>query len=208
MSELLQPMLEFNFRPLRYMHDSWLEEVPGAELVARLRACARSEDRLSAHVLEHFGLAGHYVFEFSDFSRQLVFMPTGDLARFIHYLGVVLNAEALRRSIDGNDVRRIHEYLERDMYLFGLRRAPYIAQVSDLPQLKVPPQLGLGERIVASGMQCLRVALNSAGAPVVKRLLLKFPKLWCRHINHRFSAVNAQRVEAFMNEIYLEVIQP
>jgi len=207
MSEQLRCIMDFNFRPMRYIHDSWLSDMPGGELIQRLRTCKRTEHRLSRYVLMHFNIADHYVFDLPEFSEKLALMSAEDLTKFAYYLGVIVYADRLRHSIDGNEVREIKHYLDEDVYLFGLRRAPFVAQMRVIPKFIFPDDIGLVDRILLSGLQCIRMVLRSSGQSVVTRTMLKLPKTWSEKLNIRISKVSAESVGAFTNEIYQEVIQ-
>ena len=78
---LLPLIYEFNMRPARYIHGSWIDSIVSQPLFKTLKKNRRAEMRLSSLLLKRFHLDRDPVFDFEEPRRRLALIDGGRLMR-------------------------------------------------------------------------------------------------------------------------------
>ena len=214
----MQALLEFAFLPTRYIESSWLQYLPQSGLLQKLRDCKRVEAALSKYILEHFQLSAEDCVHWFDNARHehglpesithLIAMPATDIQRLVYYLGACVNERAIRLCLDGQQVRAAKSRVGEAVYLFGLKRAPYIIGQLNLPSVSIPSNIDLGASIQQCGILCLLTAIDDYGDAFKQRLLFKLPYAWSESdtINTPLGFSTSQ-CQALIEQVYSEIIE-
>ena len=67
----LAPIIEFNFAPASYIDESWLANLPNAQVIQALQAEASSAAWASRHILEAYALHGKSDLDFNRPEKQM-----------------------------------------------------------------------------------------------------------------------------------------
>jgi hypothetical protein len=172
---VIKQLAEFNFLPIRYIHDSWLEQIPNGTLVKKLIQYKKTHVHLSDYILESLDIKEHYCFDEMTGLKKIAWMSPDELEKLVCFAGAYLNYEALRNCIEGNSVRKIEQSIGREAYLFGLTRAPYLMQSMPVFEVKSKLCCELTTQIVASGMACLTATMEEYSKALWQRVAFKLP---------------------------------
>jgi hypothetical protein len=178
---LLTAALEFNFLPIRYIHDSWLAALPHGAPLASLRCCRRVEQRLSRQLLVEFDLAGRYWFDFTVPASQIALLDGASLEKLVFYTGLALNARHISRIVARDELLPLKQSLGETAYLFAVKRAPFLTPLSAQGELPERYAEDMREHLTISGLKCLSQLLAGYGPALTQRLRLKLPLAWCEH---------------------------
>jgi hypothetical protein len=172
---LARAVLRFNLLPVSYIHPDRLtarEQEMGlaAGTWQRLLQCERLAGRLSRRLLERFGLAGLWCWDFTLPLRRLALLPLDELLRIARFTGAFLHAGTIRTVI----ARAPHEALRREIgeegHAFALKRAPFLRRP---PERARPADLPAAIR--RDGESCLAGWLAAEPPSVSARVRLRFP---------------------------------
>lgn len=107
-------------------------------------------------------------------------LPARRLRDLVLRAGVCLTADSLRHLVDGTRLRGLVNALGQEVYAFGLRRAPELAQALELPRHRADddPDLPAEAVVRRRGVEMLAAVCAGMPAPVVNRVLLKLPRTW------------------------------
>ncbi|MFT5083259.1 MAG: hypothetical protein ACI9Y1_001300 [Lentisphaeria bacterium] len=171
----LKALVEFNFLPICYLHESWFDEIPHGEFIKKVRSHKNAHTPLSDHLLESYSIKGAFFFDVESFPGSIALMTSDELERLIYLAGVCLNFEALRNCISGKVVSNIKKSIGTEAYLFSIKRAPYLMQ--NMPEFEISSSSysSLDEKILMCGMACLATAVIDSSKALWQRLLFKLP---------------------------------
>ncbi len=172
------PVWEFNYKPDRYIHKSWLATIPNGQLLEKLRANKRDTTQLSQYLLSQLGFNGEFYFDFSNNPlANVALLPLESLEKLIKLIGVTYNHKIINRVIEKQEVILLKNTLGEDVYNFSFQHAPLVAK-KKLSSINYTKKIPLHERIISSGFICLHSAFQRQPAALKKRLLIKLPKEW------------------------------
>ena len=172
------PVWEFNYKPDRYIHKSWLATVPNGKLLEKLRESNRDTSQLSQYLLGQLGFNGEFYFDFSNNPlANVALLPLESLEKLIKMIGATYNHKEINQAISKQEVSLLKKTLGSDIHNFAFQQAPSIAnkKLSSLNYQRTTP---LHEKIISSGILCLHSAFQKQPAALRKRLLIKLPKEW------------------------------
>ena len=180
---------EFNYKPDRYIHKSWLATVPNGELLEKLRSSKRDTTQLSQYLLSQLGFNGEFYFDFSNNPlANVALLPLESLEKLVKYIGVTYNYQEISQAISKQEVSLLKKTLGNDVYDFAFQQSPLIAK-KKLSTLDYSSTTKLHEKIISSGILCLHSAFQKQPSALRKRLLIKLPKEWInissQHIQSR-----------------------
>ncbi|WP_179957764.1 SctK family type III secretion system sorting platform protein [Exilibacterium tricleocarpae] len=205
--EDLPALIEFNILPARYMHDSWFDQFRHGHMIYKLRACRRTEYKLSHYILECLGLSNSYCFDIPQPVSAVVLLPPAELVRMVRYLGACANVSMLQRLIGKKQVQSIKNAIGEDAYLFGIKRAPYLVAGSETPKLKSIMARNLGDYITICGMCLLFAAFKDSSLALKKRLSLKFSYHWIQMMSQPVLLSGASETHLLIERVRAEVIK-
>ena len=162
----LKRALAFNLSPASYIHDSWLDTLPNGELLRQLRGNRRVSSRLSRHLLESFGLAEDYWYDFTPPGSRLALLDSAALEQIYLLVGVTLRSGELRHVIDGAKRKELRLALGDDAMTFAAKRVPFFGQIPDFayePQVREPRA-----RLTLIGLRYCTGADRAAGAATTR----------------------------------------
>ncbi len=193
---------EFNYKPDRYIHKSWLATVPNGKLLEKLRSSKRDTTQLSQYLLSQLGFNGEFYFDFSNNPlANVALLPLESLEKLIKYIGVTYNHQEINKAISKQDVSLLKKTLGNDIYDFAFQQAPLIAK-KKLSSLNYSDDTKLHEKIISSGIVCLHSAFQKQPAALRKRLLIKLPKEWI-NISSQYIKPNNENLFSVSECIYI-----
>ena len=176
--KLPYPIWEFNYKPERYVHKTWLVDLPNAELLLKLIHVNEGDDetRLSHHLMSQLGFNGKFFFDFADPITKLALWSGTDLQDFVKYLGVMYYYREVRQVIERSKVLAYRKALGDDLYTFALERA----SVLDIPlrSIKLSKSLSIKEKVLIAGLLTLYSSMQGYPIALQKRLVIKLPRKW------------------------------
>ena len=178
--KLPYPVWEFNYKPERYVHDSWLSNLPNAELLQKLIAedsGNQKATRLSHHLMSQLGFDGKFYFDFSDPITKLALWGTEDIQKLVYHVGILFYFDEIRHQITREEVKRFRSDLGVELYSFALNRAPGLKN-KQLKQVDLPDTMSIKQKILAAGLISLFTAMKGYPLPLLKRLVVKLPRKW------------------------------
>jgi len=212
-NNLPYPVWEFNYKPERYVHKSWLSDLPNAELLQKLISEDNSHKatRLSHHLMGQLGFNGQFYFDFKDPITRLALWHGEDLKRLVYHIGIMFFFDDIRKKIKRDEVNQCRSELGLDLYNFALLRAPRL-KATQLKHVKFPDSMPIKQQVLMAGLLSLFTAMQGYPIPLLKRFVVKFPRKWFDayvDFSRRVKipggrAGNISIVELIMNEIKLE----
>ena len=179
--ELSYPVWEFNYKPERYIHKSWLHALPNGELLDKLMGQGRDTERLSNYLMAQLGFNGKFFFDFSNISSQVALWPAADLKRLVMYSGLACHYKDIKKLIIREKVLEVKSFLGEEMYSFALNRASEFMDFQpDI--LKYEDDVHLNNRIIISGLVCLHTYMRRFPVAFMKRVIIKLPREWFEHM--------------------------
>lgn len=177
---VLDRVLGFNFRPMTWMHGSWVEALP---LPIKQSIDQSQEPRLDPAIAKSInialGLHQKYQFEFDTPLKKLSLLPSADLQRLVYLCGLGMQQLELRRVVEKEQVIQIRNSVSDDDYRFVMQGASRFTKGFDLGSL--PPKPAKVNFVVQAnvlGAQCLRAAFVDEPEALYQRICLKLPKAW------------------------------
>ena len=181
---------EFNYKPDRYIHKSWLATVPNGELLEKLRTSKRDTTQLSQYLLSQLGFNGEFYFDFSGNPlAHIALLPSSSLEKLVKAIGATYNYQAISQVISKPEVDLLKKTLGSTIYNFAFQHAPEIAK-KNLSRLSYSPSTKLHEKIISTGIFCLQSAFRNQPTALRKRLLIKLPKEWISISQHHTKQSN------------------
>ncbi len=178
--QLPYPVWEFNYKPERYVHDSWLSNLPNAELLQRLIAedsGNQKATRLSHHLMGQLGFDGKFYFDFSDPITKLALWSTEDIQKLVYHVGILFYFDEIRHQITRDDVKKFRSELGVELYNFALNNAPRLKS-KQLKQVDLPNTMSIKQKVVTAGLISLFTAMKGYPLALLKRLVVKLPRKW------------------------------
>ena len=174
---LYPAILEFNYLPALYIHDSRLPDYQlERPLLAPLLKSRRVIWQLSKAILDNLKIADEYCWDFSEEQRQWVFLTNEQLEKIIQLAGLAIHSSHISRIIKKEEISQLVARLGRDAYTFALKKAPFL--LGNLP-LDAWSEGNINsnwhERITSSGRNCLASVFAGEPAALTKRFNLKMP---------------------------------
>lgn len=174
---LLPVIGEFNFLPGRYLHSSWLQALPYAALLDKLRRCPRSEARVSRYLLDLFGLGDQYWFDFTEPLLRIALLKGVALDKLVFFAGLVCVSSHIQHAVLRAEVQQLRHSLGDEAYGFALKRAPFLVPAGSFPESERRVQ-GIRFHALLTGLHCLSGAFAGRPPALTRRLLLKLPQAW------------------------------
>lgn len=177
-NKLPYPIWEFNYKPERYVHKTWLVDLPNAELLLKLIHINEGDEetKLSHHLMSQLGFNGKFFFDFADPITKLALWPGADLQDFVKYLGVMYYYHEVRQVIERSKVLSYRKALGDDLYTFALERASVLDVT--LRPIKLSKSLSIKEKILIAGLLTLYSSMQGYPIALQKRLVIKLPRKW------------------------------
>lgn len=173
------PIWEFNYKPEKYVHTSWLKDLPNADVILKLMAedSRKTSTRLSHHLLSQLGFDGKFFFDFNDSLTQLALWDTADMQKLVQHIGMMFYFDDVRRSITRQEVATYRKLLGNQLYTFALEGAPEIKQ-QQLKALPLPDELNINKKLVVMGMSVIIAGMQDYPYALLKRMIIKLPRSW------------------------------
>jgi hypothetical protein len=168
-------VLEFNYRPLSYLHDSWYHDLEYAELIRTLAGQRLARPALSRHLTQVLGVSAEPWLDFSWPMSRFALLPTPVLNRFCLALGLCHFADAICRVVVAEHVSRLRGQLGEEDYQFALHRAPFLGADPERQARQLPSD-GLVEGVAHEGMRQLLDRMAPLPQSLAQRLRLKLPR--------------------------------
>ena len=179
--ELSYPVWEFNYKPERYIHKSWLHALPNGDLLDKLMGEGRDTERLSNYLMSQLGFDGKFYFDFSNISSQVALWPASDLKRLVMYSGLACHYQDIQQLIVREQLLEVKGFLGEEMYQFAIKRAATFMDFQ--PKiLKYDDSVHLNNRIIISGLVCLHSYMRRFPTAFMKRVIIKLPREWFEHM--------------------------
>lgn len=196
------PIWEFNYKPDRYIHKSWLATVPNGDLLEKLRSNKRDTTQLSQYLLSQLGFNGEFYFDFSDNPlARIALLPSDSLEKLVKAIGATYNYQEISQVISKSEVSLLKKILGSNLYGFAFQQAPLIAK-RKLSQLSYPTTTKLHEKIISTGIFCLHSAFRHQPPALRKRLLIKLPKEWV-NISQHYTKLSGEKLFSESECIYV-----
>lgn len=200
----MKKLLEFNFLPIRYIHSSWLNTLPHADLLVKMRNNKKLEYSLSQYILDQSKLSNKYIFDIPKDIETIAFMDAPDLSKLVIYLGVCLNVNNLTSLIEKNSIHNVKSVIGEEAFLFGIKRAPYLLGIkSVIRKPEISPQLG--EYIIACGSYYFLSILSQHAPEISKRIIWKLPSQWIENLAKQASSSHITEASLPITEIFSEI---
>lgn len=120
-------LARFNWCPAAYTHPSWIADWIPEQTLNLMRQSQGAREALNSFLLEHHGLL-EPAFEDAASSRlEVIFLlPPAQLQNLVHYAGVALSSEKIRKVLCGKQQKKIRETIGNSAFQFALKRAPFM----------------------------------------------------------------------------------
>jgi len=212
-TDIPYPIWEFNYKPERYVHPSWVSDLPNADLLQKLiyEDSSHKSTRLSHHLMSQLGFNGKFFFDFSDPITKLALWPGKSLQELVYYVGILFYFDEIRQQIAQKEVRKYRLELGADLYDFALTRAPHLKK-KQLKQIVLPHSMPIKQKVLIAGLISLFTAMKSYPAPLLKRFVVKLPRKWFDAYVHYSihnkipggASGNIAIIELIMNELKID----
>ena len=176
----LAPIIEFNFAPASYIDESWLANLPNAQIIQALQAEASGAPWASKHILEAYALHGKPDLDFNRTEKQMALASRKHLTPIVFHAGLALNGPLLKRVVKRQERAAVEACIGGDSYQYAIKKGPFIA--GSLPESfhndftidwNAPEELK--KHIFRSGVRLLGAVFAQESDAFQKRLLFKFP---------------------------------
>ncbi|WP_281646120.1 SctK family type III secretion system sorting platform protein [Parendozoicomonas sp. Alg238-R29] len=176
----LAPVIEFNFSPAGYIDDSWLVNLPNAQVINALKAEGTGVHWASRHILEAYALHGKADLDFNRAEKQLALASRKHLTPIVFHAGLALNGPLLKNFVKRQERAAVEACLGKESYQYAIKKGPFIA--GSLPESfrsdftmdwNAPEELK--KHIFRSGVRLLGAVFAQENDAFQKRLLFKFP---------------------------------
>lgn len=179
--DLSYPVWEFNYKPERYIHKSWLHSLPNGDLIDKLMGEGRDTERLSNFLMSQLGFDGKFFFDFSNSSSQVALWSGNDLKKLVMYAGLCCHYKDIQQLIMREKVLEVRHYLGDKLYTFALKRAAVFMDFQ--PEvLEFTDRVHLNNRVIISGLVCLHSYMRRFPTAFMKRVVIKLPREWFEHM--------------------------
>lgn len=179
--ELSYPVWEFNYKPERYIHKSWLHALPNGELIEKLMGEGRDTERLSNYLISQLGFDGKFYFDFSNTASQIALWSADDLKKLVMYTGLVFHYKNIQKLIIREQVLEVRESLGDEMYAFAMKRVALFMD-SQPKLLDFSDKIDCNNRVIISGLVCLHRYMRRFPTAFMKRIIIKLPRKWFEHM--------------------------
>ncbi|CAA6815635.1 MAG: Unknown protein [uncultured Thiotrichaceae bacterium] len=173
------PIWEFNYKPEKYVHTSWLKDLPNADVILKLIAedSRKTSTRLSHHLLSQLGFDGKFFFDFNDSLTQLALWDTSEMQKLVQHIGMMFYFDDVRRCITRQEVASYRKALGEELYTFALEGAPEIKQ-RQLKALDLSEELSINRKLLITGMAVIIAGMQDYPYALLKRMIIKLPRSW------------------------------
>ena len=171
---LAERTLCFNLMPLRDLDESWLDVAGYAEMFRMATDVANAERWLSRYLIDTFGLADRYWFDFSAPRARLALLDRRALQDVCIHVGLVLRGPELRAEVNGVAMKRLRQDLGAEALDFAFKTAPLIGAPEDFSL-----NAGVGDvrlDLMACGAAYAVHVKAAVDAAYARRFFLKFPQ--------------------------------
>ena len=172
--------MEFNFFPVRYVHQSWLKRDEHYKLVNQLKNDAVTHGRLSDYLLKRFKLKEQFDFDFDAREKRVAFASSDELVKLAFYLGIILNENVIRNAVKRKERLALEQCLGPEAYRFAVKKAQFISHSAAMagPSLLIDwSHLDrFRQFLMTTGLQVIAGAYVGTSPAFRKRLTLKMPR--------------------------------
>lgn len=181
-TSLFNHMVEFNLYPIRYVHMSWLKTDEHFRLLKGLKGTGSAQFNISSYLLNKFGIANKYDYDFARLDKRVVFASAEEIERLALYIGLILNEGTIRSVIRRDERLALQNCLGEEAYRFAVKKAQFISRAATT----VGPSLLIDwehlDRFKAylqmNGQQVIATAFSDLPGAFGRRLMLKMPSSW------------------------------
>jgi hypothetical protein len=205
---LLPLIYEFNMRPARYIHGSWIDSIVSPSLFKELMKSLRAEKRLSDMILRRFHLDGEYFFDFEEPRRRLALIDGRHLARLTFLAGIAVNAPRFSKVIERDQLTALKEEIGEEAYLFALRKAPFLTGRMAFVFSEDQGSGGPRSHAIKCGMKCLGACFSADPEALIARLLLKLPEGLGREFDSRDPEIEGKHAWSLLRKVLLQEVEP
>lgn len=207
---MLQQVIEFDLLPSHYLNDQWLE---GDELqpvyVALSNHSVRSHFHLSQYLIKRFSLNTDAFQDFTQPVSRIALASSDEIERLEFYVGIVLNAAAIRAVVMKQEYRALNNCLGEAAFNFARRRAAYM--VSPNAHLG-PPMLipwdnleSFKQQLAVCGRRVLFDAFAHFDDGFINRLRLKMSPQWTQINAEAPSQLTVEQSQSLLIKTHKEV---
>lgn len=171
---------EFNFLISKYINTSWLDDIAGGNLLKDLTDKSRYEIRLSAYLLEFFGLNKKFAYPSANSKMEILLLSGLELQRLTIAIGSIACLPIVNKSIDGMLHRDFHQTLENHNieYDFITSKHESLEEIQANNNLLSDKNISISNEVVKNGLSVLLSFCNDLHQSFSNRMLLKLPKQW------------------------------
>ena len=171
------PVWEFNYKPERYVHKTWLDSLPNSDIIAKLiqNDERESSSRLSHYLMSQLGFNGNFYFDFTDPFTQIALWDCERLEKLIMHTGAVFYGDEVNKLILRDDVLKYRKSMGDELYHFSLSSSSRLNK-RNLSILDIPKQLDIMQRVKISGLVCFNESIKQLPLAMIKRIIIKLPK--------------------------------
>ncbi len=201
--ELSYPVWEFNYKPERYIHKSWLHALPNGELIDKLMGEGRDTERLSNYLMSQLGFNGKFYFDFSNIASKIALWSADDLNKLVMYTGLACHYKDIQKIIIREQVLAVREQLGNEMYAFAMKRvATFMDSQPEI--LEFTNNVDFNNKVIISGLVCLHSYMRRFPTAFMKRIIIKLPREWFEHMVKYTPQISQQENK---KQICIEVIE-
>ncbi len=188
---LFSMAVEFNLYPVRYIHLSWLSKLECQDLIETLKSNKSAQFYLSEFLLDKFRLNDEFDYEFSSVEKRVALSSSDDLSRLAFYLGIILNEKLIRASVLRSEKKALEACLGEEAYRFAVKKAQFISPATKQSGPCFLIDWDHLERfkhfLTITGLHVIACAFSGTPVAFRKRLSLKMPRQWQKHLKDRKS---------------------
>lgn len=205
---LLPLIYEFNMRPARYIHKSWIEPMISPSLFTDLKRSRHAEKRLSDMILKRFQLDRDFFFDFEEPRRRLALIDGGRLSRLIFLAGIAVNSPRYTKVVERDKLIALKGEIGEGAYLFALRKAPFLMGRMAFPLSGEQGSENTRSHAVRCGMECLRACFSGDPETLITRILFKLPERLGRDIKRRPPEIERRHAWSLFRKVLLQEVEP
>jgi hypothetical protein len=173
-------VVEFNWRPANYMHNSWLSDWINDQTIDMIKTQTMANITLNEFIFNYFALKGEVKEdEYNKPLVQLLLLPTAELSKLVLFLGVTVNHLSIRQIICGEQQRKLRTFLGEQAYLYGMNRASFLLESDSLLDIfgrePLQEENNSDQYFMQIGFKLFAIMTCELSDAIKSRLVLKFP---------------------------------
>ena len=197
------------------VHESWLEDIRGREMMDAGREAVPSQvsrlassPRVKRFILDQLGVEPCFHDFPKDDGSRLALLDGATLLAIVQWLGALACAEELRKVTDGKTVRALKAALP-GVYpeVFGYTAYCPLSRGDEWIARRDAETQSLADQVVLTGFNILLSARTDLPASLVSRLKLKLPKSLCDSASLRETTSRRDRKDAVARAAILKLLK-